>query len=75
MIRAFNDNMPYDQFLEWQIAGDELAPREREALTATGFMAVGPNQTNQPTELEKYDALDDMLGTTTVKQPFFCNFL
>ncbi|MEE8142420.1 MAG: DUF1549 domain-containing protein [Planctomycetota bacterium] len=65
VIRAFNDNMPYDQFLEWQIAGDELAPREREALTATGFMAVGPNQTNEPTELEEYDALDDMLGTTT----------
>ena len=65
VIRAFNDNMPYDQFLEWQIAGDELAPREREALTATGFMAVGPNQTNKPTELEQYDALDDMLGTIT----------
>ena len=65
VIRAFNDNMPYDQFLEWQIAGDELAPRERQALTATGFMAVGRNQTNKPTELEEYDALDDMLGTTT----------
>ena len=65
VIGAFNDNMPYDQFLEWQIAGDELAPRERKALSATGFMAVGPNQTNLPTELEKYDALDDMLGTTT----------
>jgi len=29
VIRAFNDNLPYDQFVQWQVAGDLLqAPRE-----------------------------------------------
>ena len=26
LIRAFNDDMPYDQFVRWQLAGDEWEP-------------------------------------------------
>ena len=26
LIRAFNQNMSYDQFVHWQLAGDEIAP-------------------------------------------------
>ncbi len=29
LIRAFNGDMPYDQFVHWQLAGDELAPTTR----------------------------------------------
>jgi hypothetical protein len=37
VIHAFNENMPYDQFLTWQIAGDLLPGQNKEKLLATGF--------------------------------------
>ena len=67
VIKAFNMDMPYDQFLRWQLAGDELAPDEPLALMATGFMGAGvyPTQiTTKEAERVRYDALDDMLATT-----------
>jgi cytochrome c553 len=67
LIKAFNANMPYKQFVEWQIAGDELAPDDREALAATGFLGAGvyPTQiTTREAERVRYDAMDDMLATT-----------
>lgn len=41
VIRALNDDMPYDQFVKLQIAGDLISsePRHRSAL---GFIALGP---------------------------------
>jgi hypothetical protein len=67
LIRALNEDMPYDQFVRWQIAGDELAPNEPQALAATGFLGGGAFPT-QLTEMEfesaRYDELDDMTATT-----------
>ncbi len=37
VIHAFNDNMPYDKFVTWQIAGDLLPEANKEHLLATGF--------------------------------------
>ncbi|MEZ5355982.1 MAG: PSD1 and planctomycete cytochrome C domain-containing protein [Bryobacteraceae bacterium] len=42
VIRAFNNDKPYDRFLREQIAGDELFPGDPEALIATGFLRAGP---------------------------------
>jgi len=42
VIRAFNTDKPYDQFIREQIAGDELYPVNPEALIATGFLRAGP---------------------------------
>lgn len=42
VIRAFNDDKPYDQFLREQIAGDVLDPHNADAVAATGFLAAGP---------------------------------
>ncbi|UUO04898.1 DUF1553 domain-containing protein [Blastopirellula sp. J2-11] len=42
VIRAFNDDKPYDQFLEEQIAGDVYHPEDPESIQATGFLAAGP---------------------------------
>jgi hypothetical protein len=67
VIRALNDDMPYDQFVRWQLAGDEFAPDEPLALMATGFLGAGvfPTQiTANEVERTRYDAMDDMLATT-----------
>lgn len=37
VIHAFNKNLPYDQFLKWQIAGDMLPEATKENILATGF--------------------------------------
>jgi uncharacterized small protein (DUF1192 family) len=41
-VEAFNSDMPYDQFVRWQIAGDVLEPDEPLAVIASGFLALGP---------------------------------
>jgi mono/diheme cytochrome c family protein len=67
VIKALNADMPYDQFVKWQLAGDELAPNDPLALAATGFLGAGvfPTQiTNREAERIRYDAMDDMLATT-----------
>ena len=38
VIRSFNADKPYNQFVLEQIAGDEIDPGNREALTATMYL-------------------------------------
>lgn len=69
LIQAFNRDLPYDQFVHWQLAGDELAPEEPLAWMATGFLCGGafPTQlTEAEFESARYDELDDMAATTGV---------
>ena len=68
VIRALNDDMPFDRFLRWQIAGDLVAPPDPAALIATGFCTCGPYNTNSPKEQDRYDELDDIM--TTAAQAF-----
>lgn len=42
VIDSFNQDKPYDRFLQEQIAGDILWPESQEAVIATGFLAAGP---------------------------------
>ncbi len=68
VIKAFNDGMPYDQFIRWQLAGDEIAPDNPQAMMATGFLAAGVHSTQitkNEVEKQRYDELDDMLNTTS----------
>lgn len=37
VIHAFNENMPYDQFITWQLAGDLLPGKNKETILATAF--------------------------------------
>jgi len=67
VIRAFNQDMPYDQFVRWQLAGDELAPEDPLAMMATGFLSAGVHPTQitiSDAERIRYDSIDDMLATT-----------
>ena len=66
VVQALNEGMPYDQFVRWQIAGDELAPQDRMAQMATGFLAAGVHSTQitkNEVEKHRYDEMDDMLST------------
>lgn len=37
VIHAFNENLPYDKFITWQLAGDLMPNSTKEQLLATGF--------------------------------------
>ena len=67
VIRAFNDDKPYDRFLLEQLAGDELPDANAETLVATGFTRLGPwdDEPADPKE-DRFDQLDDMVNTTSL---------
>ena len=65
VIKAFNDNKPYDRFIKEQLAGDELPDADAESITATGFHRLGIWD-DEPADraLARYDYLDDILRTS-----------
>ena len=65
VIDAFNDDMPYNQFIREQIAGDELDHLTDETFIATGFLRAGPRvQFREKDNPERrHDYLDDVLAT------------
>lgn len=70
VIDAFNRDKPYDRFVREQIAGD-LLPSEsdwqrREQVTATGFLALGAHDLNEPDRaLYPMDVADEMINVTS----------
>jgi Protein of unknown function (DUF1549)/Protein of unknown function (DUF1553)/Planctomycete cytochrome C len=64
VIQAFNDDMPYDQFVKAQLAGDLMDSKIRyKMLPATGFLGLGPwyydNGSNEVTRAdERHDRVD-----------------
>ena len=52
VIGAFNENLPYDQFLTWQLAGDLLPNATREQRIATAFNRLH-RQTNEGGSIEE----------------------
>ena len=65
VIRAFNENKPYDRFVQEQLAGDELPEADADAITATGFHRLGIwDDEPADRELARYDYLDDILRTS-----------
>jgi len=55
VIRAFNDDKPYDRFILEQIAGDELAPQDLETLAATSYLRHGIYEYNQRDARTQWD--------------------
>ncbi|NNE75655.1 MAG: DUF1549 domain-containing protein, partial [Pricia sp.] len=42
VIKAFNENMPYDEFIRWQLAGDMMPNASKEQILATTFNRLHP---------------------------------
>lgn len=76
VIRALNADMPYDQFVKLQIAGDLLTDTNVQTtdeanaainkVAATGFVVAGPfttQQTQKERERSRYEQLDDIVNT------------
>jgi hypothetical protein len=65
VIRSFNQDKPYDRFLQEQLAGDELPDSDADALIATGYYRLGIWD-DEPTDRDqaRYDGLDDIVATT-----------
>ncbi len=66
VIRSLNKDKPYDQFVREQLAGDEIAPGDAEAITATGYYRLGIWD-DEPADREqaRYDGFDDLVATTS----------
>ena len=65
MIRSFNDDKPYDEFVAEQLAGDELDRVTPDTIIATGYYRLGIWQ-DEPVdpEQELFEDLDDLVRTT-----------
>ena len=64
VIRALNQDKPYDRFVKEQVGGDELYPNDADALTATAFARLGPwdeLSTDHPQRWQDY--LNDVTDT------------
>jgi hypothetical protein len=63
VIRAFQNDKPYDKFVIEQLAGDEITPQEQETLIASGFNRLGPlrkNAGNQEVASSRNEVLTEM---------------
>lgn len=67
VIQAFNDDLPYDQFVKAQLAGDLMDPAVRhKTLPATGFLGLGPwYYDNGSTEVTRADERHDRVDVVT----------
>ena len=77
VIRAFNSDKPYDQFIREQIAGDELDPNNPELIVATGFLRMGPWELTgmEVAKIARQRFLDDVtnaVGVTFLGQALEC---
>jgi len=74
IVKAFNSDMPYDQFVIAQLAGDQLAKPTQDDIVATGFLrnsmlneegAIDPEQFRMEAMFDRMDAIGkSVLGLT-----------
>jgi hypothetical protein len=66
VVNAANSDMPYDQFVLQQLAGDEMPNANESTVIATGFLRLG-TWNDEPNDAEeyKYDRLEDMVHATS----------
>ncbi len=65
VIRSLNEDMPYNEFVEMQIAADELYPGNEDKAIATGFLVAGPDMPDiNLLEERAHTVLNEMTSTT-----------
>ena len=86
VVRAFNDDKPFDRFVREQIAGDELvddgplapgSPEGIDAMVATGFLRLAPWEhtgmsVHAVTRGQFLDEVTDAVGQAFLAQPLQC---
>lgn len=70
VIDAFNQDLPYNEFMRQQIAGDLLPAADEQQwadqLVATTFLAIGPKNVNEPNRVQfAADVIDEQIDVTT----------
>jgi mono/diheme cytochrome c family protein len=75
VVRSFNADKRYDQFVREQIAGDEIEPDNPEMLVATGFLRMGPWELTgmEVAKIARQRFLDDV--TNSVGETFLAHSL
>ncbi|HYF35922.1 MAG TPA: DUF1549 domain-containing protein, partial [Prosthecobacter sp.] len=75
VVRAFNSDKPYNEFIKEQLAGDELRPNDPEAVIATGFLRMGPWELTgmEVAKIARQRFLDDV--TNSVGETFLAHSL
>ena len=68
VLKALNRDLPYDDFVRWQLAGDLLAPDNADAIKSVGFLVAGAHDTVVPVvdrmrAMMRQDELEDIVGT------------
>jgi mono/diheme cytochrome c family protein len=71
VIQAFNDDLPYDQFVREQLAGDLIPAKDgsevnRRGIIATGFLSLGAKAIAQQDKIKMlYDVYDEQVDVTS----------
>jgi len=68
VVESLNADLPYDEFVRRQLAGDVVRPDDPETLRATGFLVAGPHDIVVPASERmkatmRQDEMEDLLGT------------
>ena len=76
VIESFNEDKPYDRFVQEQLAGDELFPDDPAALIATGYLRHGIFEYNVPDIRGQWDNIlnevTDVTGDVFLGMSFQC---
>ncbi len=70
VIEALNRDLPYDEFVRWQLAADSIAPEDAAAQAALGFLVAGPHDTVVPVSVRmrqtmRHDEMEDLIGVVS----------
>ncbi|MEZ5302092.1 MAG: PSD1 and planctomycete cytochrome C domain-containing protein [Verrucomicrobiales bacterium] len=77
VVKAFNDNLPLDQFITWQLAGDLLPEPTLAQRVATGYVRMNPTTSEGGAIAAEFQAKNNFdrvetLGTVFLGMTFSC---